>query len=444
MGVQDCAFPLSSLEITGTSGDDGDPCMDTEPRLRNRQNATSTIYSCCARWIANPGDLPLRLNQWKTAFRSEPCPQPFLRCRELLIQEAHTAHMTQYEAHEEMLQVLDIYTAVYEELLAVPLIRGLQSDPNSSDEVHTAVLFGLVPALEQCIQAGACHELGQQMSKEYNITTSDVPVGSQTVSNSTVHVWQNSWNLSIRAIGLMVATHGDNRGLVLPPHIAETQVVIIPHQDSRNKNDHHKIRAEILSIQSTLASLGVRVSADLRDWRSTGWKMKEWITRGAPIRLVFGSEELAGRYVTICQRDLPKPNEEITIPLSQLPTAIPTLLAAMHNRLFKKAQDTIRSRQRQLADWDEFVKTICNRKTAYICLVPHCLTKDCQRRIESRLKFAIESNPDSETSSMAASVNFLCIPWDQPSGVGEKDASKCIYPECIRNAKKWAMVGCNF
>ncbi|KAI9044045.1 uncharacterized protein KD926_001867 [Aspergillus affinis] len=447
IGVQNCAFPLSSVENTGVSGDNRYDDnryarRDTEPRLRDQTSTTSMICSYYARWIASPHDFPLRLNQWTTAFRSEPWPQHFLRCREFLIQEAHTVHKTQYDAHSEMLQVLDLYTALYEKLLAVPLLKGQQGNANNLDETQTAVLFGLIPTLQQCIQAGVCHELGQHMSKEYSITISEYPGDLQNNASSTLHVWQNSWSFSIRAIGLMIATHGDDRGLVLPPYIAETQVVIIPYQDTHNPHDHQRLYAEIFSIQSTLTSLDIRVTADLRNWCSTGWKVQEWVTRGAPLRLVVGSEELAGRYVTIYRRDLPKSEERTTMSLSQLPTGISELLKTMHKGLFEKAQNTLRSRQRQVTDWNEFVEILCNRKTACICLVPHCLTKDCQQRIESsRSELAAENDTDFEVKPVAASVKFLCMPWDQPSDVHVGDVSKCINPECIHKANKWAMFG---
>ncbi|KAH8429844.1 uncharacterized protein LDX57_007515 [Aspergillus melleus] len=398
------------------------------------------IYSYYAKWIACPQDLPLRLNQWTTAFRSEPWPQPFLRCREFLTQEAHTVHKTQYDARSEMLQVLDLYTGLYEKLLAVPLVRGQQGDANKSDGIRTAVLFGLIPSLQQCIQAGVFHELGQHMSKQYGITISGDPDHTPNNESSTIHVWQNSWSLSIHAIGLMVATHGDDRGLVIPPYIAETQVIIIPHQGKQQ--GHQMLYAEIFSIQSTLTSLGIRVTADLREGHSAGWKLQEWATGGVPLRLVVGSEELAGRYVTIYRRDLPKSEEKTIMSLSQLPTGILALLETMHKGLLEKAQNTLRSRQRQVTDWNEFVELLCVRKSASICLVPHCLAKDCQQRIESSMiETAAENDTGSEVRSVSASVKFLCTPWDQPSGVHGGGVPKCINPECIHTANKWAMFG---
>lgn len=257
-------------------------------------------------------------------------------------------------------------------------------------------------------------------------------------------VWQNSWRLSTQAIGLMITTHGDDRGLVLPPRVAEYQVVLIPLQSSHDEQGHPRLHAETKSIQSTLLSQGVRATADLRDYCSAAWKVYEWIIRGVPLRITLGLEELAGQYVTIHRRDFPHTEGKTDILFSEIPSEIPLLLECIQENLYRKASETFRSRHRHAIDWNDFVHTLRSKVTYSICLVPHCLNKDCERQIEiMSIVPAVEGDNINPTADATRSpVKCLCIPWDQQDGIQESGISNCINPDCDYGAKKWAMFGC--
>lgn len=388
MGVLDCAFPLHRQENMtpgdGTRDSDG----ISELRKGNQLSAASLVYPCYARWITSHRDLPLRLNQWTMAFSQEPFPQPLFQCREFLRQEAHTAHLTQHDASEEIRQVLDVYAAMYKDLLAVPVVTGYKATNyrervSDASETRTAVVVGYIPTLGQCIYGGICRELGQRFSKEYGIAVPDpATANTENDTKSLLYVWQNTWSLSIRVIGLMIATHSDNHGLVLPPRVAETQVVIIPLQYARSKQDHQEVHARIESIRASLSSRGVRATTDLRDWRSGSWKLQESVIRGVPLRLCLGSDGLAGEYVTTYRRDLPLPERETRINFSDLPDRVIEILESIQGHLFQKASDTFDSHQERVTDWDGFIHVLCCETTKTICLAPHCLGKNCEQRIK--------------------------------------------------------------
>jgi prolyl-tRNA synthetase len=202
---------------------------DLERPVAVRPTSETAMYPYFARKIQSHRDLPLKLNQWNNVVRWEfKHPMPFIRSREFLWQEGHTAHLTQKAASEEVLQILDWYSDVYQELLAVPVVKGTKTvNEKFPGADYTTTIEGFIPATGRGIQAATSHALGQHFSKMFNITVED-PHAKEAGKSEHVHVWQNSWGLTTRSIGVMILTHGDNRGLVIPPRVAETQVVLIP------------------------------------------------------------------------------------------------------------------------------------------------------------------------------------------------------------------------
>jgi prolyl-tRNA synthetase len=205
-------------------------------------------------------------------------PEPFLRTREFLWQEGHTAHARKEEADVEVRQILDLYRRVYEELLAVPVIPGVKSEKEKfAGGLYTTTVEGFIPASGRGIQGATSHCLGQNFSKMFNIVVEDPekPGGSE---DSKLFVWQNSWGLSTRTIGVMVMVHGDNQGLVLPPRVASIQVVIIPcGLTVKLAQDERKAVLDACQDAATLLKgIGVRAKADLRDVYTPGWKFADW------------------------------------------------------------------------------------------------------------------------------------------------------------------------
>jgi prolyl-tRNA synthetase len=202
--------------------------------------------------------------------------EPFLRTREFLWQEGHTAFLTQKEAGDEVLQILDLYRRVYEDLLAVPVIPGVKSEKEKfAGGLYTTTVEGYIPTTGRGIQGGTSHCLGQNFSKMFDITVQD-PNG-----DGKIHVWQNSWGLSTRTIGVMVMIHGDDQGLVMPPRVSSVQVVIVPVGLSAKQTEEQKqvIYDACKDMEKELLSIGVRAKADLREGYTPGWKFNDWELR---------------------------------------------------------------------------------------------------------------------------------------------------------------------
>jgi len=201
-------------------------------------------------------------------------PQPFLRTREFLWQEGHTAHLTEEEAMVEVLEILDLYRRVYEELLAVPVIKGQKSENEKfAGGLRTTTVEGFIPTTGRGIQGGTSHCLGQNFSKMF-----DINVENPNGQGDKLFVWQNSWGLSTRVIGVMVMVHGDDKGLVMPPMVSQIQVVIIPCGLGVNSTaeDRNKVYSKVTGVEESLRGLGIRVKADNRDTYSPGWKFNQY------------------------------------------------------------------------------------------------------------------------------------------------------------------------
>lgn len=248
------------------------------------------MYPYYAKWIRSHRDLPLKYNQWNSVVRWEfKNPQPFLRTREFLWQEGHTAHLTKPEADKEVLQILDLYRRVYEDLLAVPMICGTKTEKEKfAGGLYTTTVEGFIPTTGRGIQAGTSHCLGQNFSRMFNISVEN-PDRSDTSDDGKVYVWQNSWGLSTRTIGVMVMVHGDDKGLVLPPRVAQLQVVVIPVGITAKTTDEMraKIEKETERIADELNELGLRARADLREGYTPGFKFNDWEVKASPSSLVL-------------------------------------------------------------------------------------------------------------------------------------------------------------
>jgi prolyl-tRNA synthetase len=400
------------------------------------------MYPYYSKWIRSHRDLPLKLNQWNSVVRWEfKHPQPFLRTREFLWQEGHTAHLTEEGAAEEVLQILDHYRHVYEDLLAVPVVPGKKTEKEKfAGGYYTTTVEGYIPATGRGIQGGTSHCLGQNFSKMFNITVED-PNAKQEENKAPLFVWQNSWGLSTRTIGVMVMIHSDNHGLVLPPRVAETQTVIVPVGITKATTDEEraKIYKEIDELVSKLTAVGVRAESDLREGYSPGWKFADWELRGVPLRLEFGPGESKGGFVTAARRDIFGKDGKSQITLDALTTAVPELLDTIHNDLYRRADEQFRAHRKQITNWEEFTPLL-NEKN--VLLIPHCLTEECEDQIKDLSARKAEEDSDVPQDARAPSMGAksLCIPFEQPEGI-EAGVTKCLNPHCTKLAEKWCMFG---
>lgn len=375
--------------------------------------------------------------RWNSVVRWEfKHPQPFLRTREFLWQEGHTAHLTKAGAEEEVLQILEWYAGVYEQLLAVPVVRGRKTDKEKfAGGEYTTTVEGYIPETGRGIQGGTSHCLGQNFSKMFNIVVED-PANKE---GAKLNVWQNSWGLSTRTIGVMVMIHGDNLGLVLPPRVAEIQVVIVPVGITAKTTEEERImlHKEVDGLEEILKAVGIRVMSDKSEY-SPGWKFNEWEQKGVPLRLEFGPGESKGHYVTTSRRDIPGKDGKGQVAITELGTGVEKLLSTIQKDLYDRADQKFKEHTKKITAWEDFVPSL-NAKN--VNLIPHCLTEPCEDKVKdlSARREQDDNTPqDEKAPSMGA--KSLCIPFEQPEE-GLAEGTKCLNPECDRMAVKWCLFG---
>ncbi|CAF2308483.1 unnamed protein product [Rotaria sp. Silwood2] len=440
MGVQNCYFPLfvshNALFREKTHIADFSPEVawvtksgDSElaQPIAVRPTSETIMYPAYAKWIQSHRDLPLKLNQWNNVVRWEfKNPQPFLRTREFLWQEGHTAWATEKEASEEVYQILDLYARVYTDLLAIPVIKGRKTEKEKfAGADWTTTIEGYIAASGRGIQAATSHHLGQNFSKMFDITFED----PQTQAKQ--YVYQNSWGLTTRTIGVMTMIHGDNQGLVLPPRIAKYQLVIVPCgiTASLSKEDEDAIINTCKEVEARLKKAGLRVYGDYRDNYSPGWKFNHWEMKGVPIRIEIGPKDKARSQLTVVLRHT---GAKSTIPIDNNETKLHEMLNQMHNDLYKKAKDEFDSHTILVKDWASFLMGLDN---SCIMLAPFCGEPACEDLIKK------DSARDAvvEEGAPAMGAKGLCIPFDQPEKLAKNQ--QCCHPDCKSPAKFYTLFG---
>ncbi|KAL9079251.1 MAG: hypothetical protein Q9157_001869 [Trypethelium eluteriae] len=456
LGVRNCYFPLFISEANlqrekdHLEGFAAEVAWVTEggknkleKRLAVRPTSETAMYGYFAEKIRSHRDLPLKLNQWNNVVRWEfKHPMPFIRSREFLWQEGHTAHLTEQSAGEEVLSILDLYAGIYEELLAVPMVKGRKTvNEQFAGAYYTTTVEGFIPATGRGIQGGTSHCLGQHFSKMFNITVEDPTFKQGEDKKPPIHVWQNSWGFTTRSIGVMILTHGDNKGLVIPPRVSEIQVVIVPVgvTAKTSDEDREKLYKEAQAMKILLENVEpnpLRVEVDMREGYSPGWKFNDWELKGVPLRLEFGPKDQAAHRVTTSRRDQEGKGE---IAIDQLATEIPKLLEVIQSDMYNRAKTDFDSHRKVITDWNEVVPTL-NAKN--VIIIPHCLEGGCEDKIKeltARKSEGDSAAEDARAPSMGA--KSLCIPFEQPKLGLLEGETKCLNPECESKAKTWVMYG---
>ncbi|TVQ26416.1 MAG: proline--tRNA ligase [Spirochaetaceae bacterium] len=289
-----------------------------------RPTSETIIWSMYKKWIQSYRDLPLLINQWANVVRWEKRTRLFLRTTEFLWQEGHTAHATEKEAREEALRMLEVYRTFAEEYMALPVYTGVKSE---SEKFAGAVDTYAIEAMMQdrkALQAGTSHFLGQNFAKAFDVTF-------QSQESTLEHVWATSWGVSTRLIGALIMAHSDDSGLVLPPKLAPTQVVVIPIF----KND---TKDQVIEFTRRVhASLGkdLRTVIDEDDKNSPGWKFSEWEMVGVPVRVEIGPRDMERGQAVLVRRDT---GEKSTVPVAEVAGRVHSLLDEIQTSLFRKAK----------------------------------------------------------------------------------------------------------
>ena len=346
--------------------------------------------------------------------------------------------MTEALAGEEVLQILELYAGVYEELLAVPVVRGRKTEKEKfAGGYYTTTVEGYIPSNGRGIQGATSHCLGQNFSKMFDITVEN-PDNAVHGPDKHIHVWQNSWGLSTRVIGVMLMIHGDDKGLVLPPRISKLQVIIVPVGINKNTTEEDKKKHfdQLHELKETLKKAGVRVDYDVREGYTPAWKFNDWELKGVPLRLEYGPRDAAQSQVAFARRDT---GEKGTMPIGEIATAIPELLEKIQGDMFDKADAAFKAHRIDITKWEEVVPALDAKN---VVLIPHCLAEKCEDQIKKSTTGKEEDSEIGLDGKKAPSMGMksLCIPFEQPKGLVTGE-TKCLNPECSALAEKWCMFG---
>ena len=389
--AKECAVVTHSrLKVTDDGGLIADPDSQLEENLIVRPTSETIIWDTYSRWIQSWRDLPILINQWANVVRWEMRTRLFLRTMEFLWQEGHTAHATEAEAVEETLQILDVYTEFAQDQMAIPVLRGVKT---ASERFAGAVETYCIEALMQdgkALQAGTSHFLGQNFAKAFDCTF-------QNKDNELEHVWATSWGVSTRLIGALIMTHSDDRGLVLPPRLAPTQVVIVPIY--RQDDDKARVLEAARRIADELRGAGVRVLLDDSEAQRPGWKFHEYEVQGVPVRLAIGPRDVANGNVELARRDT---GEKEIVPQEGLAARLTETLAEIQQGLFDRALAFRQAHTTKVDTYDDF-KRVLDEKGGFV-LAPWDGTDETEARIKEETKATIRCIPLPEEAEALGAV----------------------------------------
>ncbi len=361
-----------------------------EEPLVIRPTSETIIWSMYKKWIQSYRDLPLLINQWANVVRWEKRTRLFLRTTEFLWQEGHTAHATSEEAEEETLRMLMIYKKFAEEFMALPVLSGMKSE---SEKFAGAVQTYAVEAMMQdrrALQAGTSHNLGQNFAKAFDVTF-------QTKDGNLDYVWATSWGVSTRLIGALVMAHSDDKGLILPPRLAPTELIIIPIYKNENKR-------EVIGYARRLfdrlkQSYAVEIDDD--DQNTPGWKFAEAELQGIPLRVEIGPKDLAQNQAVLVRRDT---GEKAAVPIGEVKSRAGKLLEEIQNNLFHRALTFRKRNTHHAADYGSF-KNLIEKEGGFIeC--GWCGSPECEAKIKDETKATIRVLPLSPNDVDKASCIY--------------------------------------
>ena len=367
-----------------------DPKARLEEELIIRPTSETIIWSTYKNWISSYRDLPILCNQWCNVMRWEMRTRLFLRTAEFLWQEGHTAHATEEEAENYAATMLDVYADFAEKVMAIPVVKGVKS-PN--ERFAGALNTYSIEAMMQdgkALQAGTSHFLGQNFAKSFDVTFLNK-------ENKFEYVWATSWGVSTRLMGALIMTHSDDNGLVLPPNLAPTQVVIVPIFKKQEQLD--ELMTKLNPLADELKKLGIRVQVDASDKATPGFKFAEYELKGVPLRIAMGGRDLENGTVELARRDT---LTKETVAFDGIVETIQNLLKEIQDNIYQKALNFRLENTREVDTWEDFKEEI--KKPGFL-LCHWDGTPETEEKIKAETKATIR-----------------CIPLE-----GDKTPGKCIY-----------------
>jgi len=365
-----------------------------EEPLIVRPTSETIVGHMYAKWIRSHRDLPVLINQWANVVRWEMRTRLFLRTLEFLWQEGHTAHATYEEAETETMRILEIYRDFAENDGAIPVIRGRKSESEKfAGALHSYAIEAMMGD-KKALQAGTSHNLGQNFARAFDIKFLDT-------NNQLQYCWTTSWGVSTRFVGAVVMVHGDDQGLILPPRLAPTQVVIIPIW--RKDAERTRVLAVTEQIEEILLSEGVRVELDAREEHSAGWKFNQWEMKGVPLRIEIGPRDVENDQAIVARRDVPGRAGKEVVKMEALAPRIITLLDDVQQNLYDRALRFREENTHRVESFSDF-REVMDGPGGFIDAF-WCGSEECEAKIRETTK-----------------ATTRCIPFDQNDETG-----KCVY-----------------
>ncbi|ABU58140.1 MULTISPECIES: proline--tRNA ligase [Roseiflexus] len=379
-------FAPEVAEVTRAGGEDL-----AEPYVI-RPTSETIIGYFYSKWVRSYRDLPLLINQWANVMRWEMRTRPFLRTTEFLWQEGHTVHATEEDAERETLLILhEVYADFVEKDMAIPVIRGLKSEKEKFPGALRSYCIEAMMQDGRALQAGTSHNLGQNFARAFDITYTDQ-------HNTIQYAWTTSWGVSTRLIGALIMTHSDDEGLVIPPRLAPTQVVVVPIY--RNDAERSVVMEAVQRMTAEWKGL-LRFKVDDRDNLTPGFKFNEWELKGVPIRVEIGPKDIEKGSVAIARRDQPGREGKSFVPQEGLTARLAALLEEIQQALYRRALAFRETHTADVTTYEELKQQV-ERGFARCYWAG---TMEDEKRIQEETRATIR-----------------CIPLDQP-----QQAGRCIY-----------------
>ena len=338
--AKECAVVTHSKLIAEDGSLQVDPASKLEEEIIVRPTSETIIWHMFKKWITSYRDLPLKVNQWANVVRWEMRTRLFLRTSEFLWQEGHTAHATKEEAMQETLDIVEVYRTLFEEYLAIPTIIGRKSNLERFAGADETFSIETMMRDKKALQAGTSHYLGTNFGSAFDVKF-------QSKDNKELPVYATSWGVSTRMVGALIMVHGDDNGLKIPPKIAPIQVVIIPINAKKEKQQ--EFSDYINNVSDALSSINIRSKVDDSDG-SPGFKFNKWELKGVPIRLEVGLKEFESNQITLCRRDN-KEKQQLSVDSLK---EVQEILASIQSNMFNDAKSFMEENTCTAEDFNTF------------------------------------------------------------------------------------------
>jgi prolyl-tRNA synthetase len=349
-------------------------------RLAVRPTSETIVNETYSKWVRSWRDLPLLINLWNTVLRAEiTATRPFIRTSEFMWQEGHTVHATEADAEKEVMMILEFYRQLIEDQMAIPVLLGYKSDSEKFvGAKYTTTLEAMMPD-GKAMQMGTSHHLGQNFAKPFEIKY----LGQD---EQTHYAWTTSWGVSWRMIGALIMLHGDDKGLVLPPRIAPTQVVIVPIL--YKTEDSKAITEKANKLGELLSKSGIAVRVDSREQYTPGWKFNEWELKGVPLRIEVGPRDLEKHQATLVRRDT---SAKETVNDEAVVAEVGRLLEDIQRNLLARGRSSLDASISESKDYDQFKRVIGER--GGFVRASWCGEGDCEQTIKTDTGATIRTLP---------------------------------------------------